>query len=128
MKYLLDTHTLLWYASGDERLPSTARQIIQDVQQEAFVSIVTLWEIAIKLQLGKLNLGRTLDEFIVFTAQNDFRWLGITPSHILEYALLPLHHKDPFDRMLIAQTLSENMLFIGCDSIFDVYSIQRICQ
>ncbi|MGL4943864.1 MAG: type II toxin-antitoxin system VapC family toxin [Thermoguttaceae bacterium] len=126
MQYLLDTHALLWYASGDERLPVSIRPIVQNIRNDVAISVVTFWEVAIKVQLGKLSIGRTLEELVHFTGQNGFRLMGMTPKHVMEYALLPLHHKDPFDRMLIAQAISENMSLIGCDTSFDAYNIKRI--
>jgi PIN domain nuclease of toxin-antitoxin system len=126
MKLLLDTHTLLWFISGDTKLSFAARLLIEDVANDKYVSVVSLWEIAIKYGLGRLNLD---DDFeILFPHQlniNGFEQLAIKNKHFYEFIKLPQHHSDPFDRLLIAQTISEKMFVISIDSVFDKYPVSR---
>lgn len=127
MKLLLDTHALIWYLQADKRLhPSTIEQI-DHPSNEAWISAVTAWEIAIKLKLGKLTLPvpftdlfpRKLKEF-------EFNYLEIDIAHIQETLGLPLHHGDPFDRMLIAQARVEGMSLISCDVNAAAYGVAVI--
>jgi PIN domain nuclease of toxin-antitoxin system len=110
-RLLLDTHALLWFIAGDERLSSTARREIENEASDVFVSVGTAWEIAIKVGLGKLSLDAPTAEafFIEQMKVNAFRYLPIEPPHVFRAGQLPLHHRDPFDRILIAQALVEDM-------------------
>jgi PIN domain nuclease of toxin-antitoxin system len=127
MKLLLDTHTFLWFIAGDAKLSSNARLLIDDVANDKFVSVVSLWEIAIKYGLGRLVLT---DKFeVLFPNQiinNGFEQLAIENRHFYEFIKLPQHHSDPFDRLLIAQAISEQMSMVSIDSAFDNYSVNRI--
>jgi PIN domain nuclease of toxin-antitoxin system len=126
MKLLIDTHTLLWFITGDSKLSLNARLLIEDVANDKFVSVVSLWEIAIKYGLGRLSL---IDDFeTLFPNQliiNGFEQLAIENKHFYEFIKLPQHHSDPFDRLLIAQTISESMSIISIDSAFDDYPVSR---
>jgi PIN domain nuclease of toxin-antitoxin system len=127
MRFLLDTHTLLWSCSGDPSLSSRARRLIEDGGNEIFVSAASAWEIATKVRLGKLPTG----ELLVADLENYMSHLGfdglpISISHALRAGNLPGEHRDPFDRMLIAQAQSESLPIISNDRIFDVFHIQRI--
>jgi PIN domain nuclease of toxin-antitoxin system len=127
MKYLLDTHTLIWFIGGEASLSAAVRELIENEENEVFVSIASLWEIAIKFSLGKLNLARPFDE--LFPAQlitNDIQLLSITPEHLSTLCTLPFHHRDPFDRLIIAQALVEKMSVLGVDAAFDFYDVKRI--
>lgn len=127
MKLLLDTHTFLWFIAGDSKLSSAARLLIDDVAYDKFVSVVSLWEIAIKFGLGRLILS---DKFeVLFPNQiiiNGFEQLAIENTHLYEFIKLPHYHNDPFDRFLIAQAIAENMSIISVDLAFDNYSVTRL--
>ena len=129
MKYLLDTHTLLWFLAGDKKLSHRARQVIGDPNNEKFVSIASLWEIAIKVGLGKLHLAKPFEQ--MFPERLDFnriQILDITVDSLIKLTTLPSHreHRDPFDRLIIAQGLAEELPTISVDTGFDAYSIDRI--
>lgn len=123
MKLLLDAHALLWFIGNDPQLSDTARENIEDPAHEKFVSAVCLWEIALKLSLGKLKLPRPFDE--IFPQQlelNGFALLSISCAHLHQLSTLPFHHRDPFDRLLIAQALADDMTIVSCDSEFAKYT------
>lgn len=127
MRFLLDSHTLIWYVSGDTRLSDSAIARIDDTPTECCVSIASLWEIAIKQSIGKLDIGMPLPDFIQQgVLDNDFGVLQISPQHIQQTAQLPLHHRDPFDRMLVAQAVCESLQIVSADTILDAYGITRI--
>ena len=122
MKLLLDTHALLWFIGNDPQLSVTARESIENPAQEKFVSAASLWEIAVKLSLGKLKLPRAFGE--VFPQQleiNGFESLPISCAHLNQLVLLPFHHRDPFDRLLVAQALADDMTLITRDPEFVKY-------
>ena len=126
MRLLLDTHTLLWVAFEDELLSPRARQLIQARGSEVFVSAASAWEIATKFRLGRLNFARTLAEnFIPRVTAVGFRLLPISVEHALRAGLLPGNHKDPFDRMLAAQAIHENLPLLSNDSQLDVFGVRR---
>jgi len=127
MKLLLDTHTLIWFIEGNPALSMTARRHIEDTSNELYLSVASLWEMAIKVSLGKLTLAQPLGTLIPQQlALNSIQLLNITVSHVAEVASMPFHHKDPFDRLLIAQSLVEGMPIIGVDTVFDAYGVSRI--
>src|SRR5271155_5286006 len=104
MRYLIDTHIFLWWLNGDKKIDDSLQRILENPQNQIYVSVATLWEISIKHALGKLPLKTTLSEMI---SVSGFELLSITGVHVLELEKLPLLHNDPFDRMLIAQTKAE---------------------
>jgi len=122
MKYLIDTNLLLWFAEKNNLLSEKIQSLLLDDHNEILVSAATLWEIAIKFSLGKLKLPNSLENFF-----NEVRWnyeftvLQIDERHILKQASLPLIHRDPFDRMIYAQSIVENLEFLYSDKIFDRY-------
>jgi PIN domain nuclease of toxin-antitoxin system len=125
MKYLLDTHSLIWFLSDDERLSKSALSLMTG-DNDFWVSAASLWEMSIKSSIGKLHMARPFDE--MFPAQleaNDIRMLNITMEHIKAVAALPFHHRDPFDRLLISQAQVEAMPLISVDAAFDLYGIIR---
>jgi len=127
MKLLLDTHTFLWFIMGNRNLGSSARELIEDIANEKFFSVASLWEMAIKLSLGKLTLTAPLDELIPQQlSMNGVELLNITIDHVTEVARLPFHHRDPFDRLLIAQAVVEKMVVVGIDAAFDAYQVTRL--
>ena len=112
-RLLLDTHALLWFVSNDAALSASARSLIE-TGDEVFVSVASAWEIAIKVNLGKLTLDAPSAE-IFFEEQmraNSFVYLPIAAAHVFRAAALPLHHRDPFDRLLIAQALAEGLSLV----------------
>ena len=127
MNILVDTQAIIWYAENNPALTSNARQAMDNASNNCFVSMASFWEMSIKINLGKLNVkGLSLDEFIQEVEEHGFTTLEITKAHILQNGLLQLHHKDPFDRLLISQALVEDWHIITCDDAFDAYKIQRI--
>ncbi|MCO6483336.1 MAG: type II toxin-antitoxin system VapC family toxin [Flavobacteriales bacterium] len=103
MKLLLDTHVMLWFQVGDQALPKVAEQAIRSEANEAFVSMVSFWEIGLKHSIGKLPLRKPLDVFLSTITEAPFQILPLDIPHIVASSALPLHHRDPFDRMLIGQ-------------------------
>ena len=124
MKYLLDTHTLLWFLSGDNRLRDRARELVKDSSNERFFSVASLWEIAIKVD--KLALTKPFNQ--LFPEQLEFngiKILNITVDSLTKLTVLPFHHRDPFDRLIIAQALVKELTIIGKDTAFDAYGVRR---
>jgi PIN domain nuclease of toxin-antitoxin system len=125
MRLLLDTHTLLWFIANDPQLSVPARRNIEDAAHEKFVSAANLWEITVKLSLGKLKLPRPFAE--VFPQQlevNGFELLPISCAHLNQNVTLPFHHRDPFDRLLIAQALADDLTIVTRDLEFSKYSVK----
>ena len=125
-KYLLDTHTLLWYLESNPLLSKKALETIVNIEKTCLVSHVSLWEIAIKLTIGKLNLSISFNDLEAKLLEYGFHLLPISTAFIVKYSELPLHHRDPFDRLLIAQAIVEKLPVLGNDSVFDAYPIQRV--
>lgn len=119
--YLLDTHILLWFLEGNEKLSSQARQAIQSTTNPCFVSIASIWEIVIKLNLGKLNLGIELDELKALLKHSEIGILPITFDHLMRLMNLPDIHRDPFDRVIIAQSIHEDLTLISQDKAINRY-------
>ncbi len=127
MRVLLDTHTLYWFIEGDRQLSALAQMTISSTANEVLLSPSSYWEIAIKVSLGKWQLNRTYEEFIdVALEQYGFLLLPILPTHTAWLVGLPFHHKDPFDRLLVAQALSEQVPIVSADVHLDAYGISRI--
>ena len=124
--FLLDTHALIWFLEGDAQLSLTAKTIILDTDNRLCVSVASLWEMAIKMSIGKLTLTQSVEQIIARLPVEFIELLSIEVPHILAIQQLPLHHKDPFDRLLIAQTKAENLTIISNEAIFDQYAIKRI--
>ncbi len=127
MKLLLDTHTLLWFIAGSASLSAYARSLIEDAEYEKFVSIASIWETAIKVSIGKMSLSAPFD--VLFPHQlriNGFELLPVKIEHTSVVATLPFHHRDPFDRLLIAQAIEEKMTLVSVDAHFDDYGITRL--
>jgi len=127
VRLLLDTHTFLWFLSADPQLSATARTLIEDGDNEVYLSVGSLWEMAIKIGLGKLSLGRPYETFIPDQlARTGIDLLTITFGHTARVLTLPSHHRDPFDRLLIAQALVEGLSIVGVDAAFDAYGVARL--
>lgn len=123
MKLLLDTQCFLWWFAQPERLNEEAIAQIADETNELWFSVASIWEMGIKVAIGKLPLPEPIDTYISSRMiQLDVRSLEITAPHALRSAALPLHHRDPFDRMLIAQAQIEEMTLVSADSMFKQYS------
>ena len=124
MKLLLDTHAFLWFIADDPRLSSTAKQLIEDNANEIILSVASLWEVAIKVSLGKLTLKQPYNIFLPQQLKlNAINLLNISLDHTATVATLPFHHRDPFDRLLIAQALNERLPIASADSAFAAYPI-----
>ena len=126
MKFLLDTHAFIWMDNGDSQLSSTVASHILNTDHEIFLSVASIWEMQIKIQLGKLHLQYDLDKVIEQQIANGIRILPILTKHIWALNNLPLFHRDPFDRMLIAQSKTENMAIFTRDALFLPYSVSTI--
>ena len=125
MRQLLDTHSFIWFITGNPRITFESRQQIEN--NENLLSIASVWEIAIKSSLGKLNLGMSLYALVEQEIiANGIELLDITTKHLAVVAMLPLHHRDPFDRLLVGQAMVEGLPIVGADAVFDAYRIQRL--
>ena len=127
MKYLLDTHAFLWYLLGDNNLAKKAKDII-DTKENLYFSIVSLWEIAIKINIGKLQIYRPIEDLFKELQFINIPILPIINKDIELYSslTLPSNHRDPFDRMLIVQAINGSLTLISRDVKFDAYPIQRL--
>jgi len=127
MKVLLDTHALLWLISGDDRLSETAQKTFLDPGNILFFSAVSLWEICIKISLSKLSLKsgwlKTIEDEMKINA---IQWLSIEMTHCVKLINLPFHHRDPFDRMLVAQAMVDDMQLLSRDTRLSSYEIKCI--
>jgi PIN domain nuclease of toxin-antitoxin system len=122
MNILLDTHTFIWFIEGSSELSLTAKKNIEDVKNTSFISIASLWEMSIKFNLGKLTVkDNPFNVLINDINENGFQILDINFPHLMENVNLDSHHRDPFDRLIVAQAISENMNIIGKDVVFDSY-------
>jgi PIN domain nuclease of toxin-antitoxin system len=127
VRLLLDTHAMYWYIEGAPQLSATAQTLIQDASNEVLISPASYWEMAIKISIGKWQLNRPYEQFIdIGLNQYGFRVLPILPTHTARLIGLPFHHRDPFDRLLVAQALVENLRIIGNDGVIDAYGIRRL--
>jgi PIN domain nuclease of toxin-antitoxin system len=127
MKYLLDTHALLWIVTNDPRLSKKAKNVYLTSENLIFFSIASLWEMAIKISLKKLSIEEPLNEFIqIHIKANDIKFLNIEIPHILALENLAYYHRDPFDRLIIAQSIHEDITILSSDKIFDLYPIKRV--
>lgn len=124
MKFLLDTHSLIWFLEDSLKLSIRAKNEIKNPKNECFVSIVSLWEIALKIGIGKLELDIPFSEFEMEIYKNNFEILPIEFEHLQQLNQLEFYHKDPFDRLLIAQAQSEKMIFISKDENFNKYKVE----
>ena len=129
MRLLLDTHSMYWYIEDDPQLSGRARTLIQDASNEVLVSPASYWEIAIKISIGKWRLNRPYEEFIdIGLNQYGFQVLPILPTHTARLIGLPFPqgHRDPFDRLLVAQVLVEQIPIVSADSPLDAYGVTRL--
>jgi PIN domain nuclease of toxin-antitoxin system len=124
---LLDTHTFLWAVLDDPRLSDNARALMLNVDNELLVSPASYWEIAIKISVGKYAIDDDFEAFMERqTIYSEFTQLPISVKHTAVVATLPFHHRDPFDRLLVAQAISEDIPIVSIDRLLDAYSVKRI--
>lgn len=121
MPFLLDTHTFIWFINGDSTLPKEVIAEIKNLDNQCFLSIASIWEIAMKIKLNKLSLISGFDKIEDFLTENQIEILPITFEHILSLNNLELHHRDPFDRIIIAQGISEELIILTKDENFSLY-------
>ena len=126
MNLLLDTHALIWFINGDNQLPEKSIKLIKKLDNKCFVSIVSIWEIAIKLSLGKLDLHGGFDEISRILRRYEIELLPITFEHIQTLISLDYHHRDPFDRIIISQGLVEKFVVVTKDENFPKYNIKIV--
>jgi PIN domain nuclease of toxin-antitoxin system len=123
MKYLLDTHTLIWFVNENTKLPQKVRDLIE-FSDNCFISPINKWEIAIKKSIGKLNLENSMIKLFELINSKNFNIVDISEIHSIKVSELPFHHRDPFDRMLISQAITEDMTIITRDEKFKMYDVQ----
>lgn len=129
MAFLLDTHVILWYISEDSKLSSKAKEIV-DAKLNLFVSVASLWEIAIKINVGKLKLDSSFESLIDRLAVMRVEIIPINIAHLQTYMNLPFlsDHRDPFDRILVSQATRHNLNLVSADTAFDTYPIRRVWE
>ena len=127
MRLLLDTHTFLWFIAADPALSLPARRLLEDSRHTRLVSVVSLWEIAIKSSIGKLELKRTIPDLVAHdVVGNGFDLLPIDPAHLAVVQGLPFHHRDLFDRLLVAQATAEAIPLVSRDAAVEAYGVSRL--
>ncbi|WP_437310938.1 type II toxin-antitoxin system VapC family toxin [Sorangium sp. So ce388] len=127
MRLLVDTHAFLWFLANDPQLSPRAKSFLEEPTNELVLSVASPWEIAIKVSLGKLSIPGDVETFIKHhMAMNDIELLDIRLRHVARVSDLPFHHRDPFDRLMIAQALVEDIPILSQDVVFDAYGIKRI--
>jgi|SRR5215208_1609335 len=127
MKLLLDTHIFIWWADQPERLSPAALSALEDEANELLLSVASVWEMQIKIQFGKLKLSLPLEELV--KNQQETNALTVSPvtlTHVLALDSLPFHHKDPFDRLFIAQSIEEELTIVSKDSQFSAYAVKLL--
>ncbi|MEI2609648.1 MAG: type II toxin-antitoxin system VapC family toxin [Candidatus Promineifilaceae bacterium] len=124
MKLLLDTHVFLWYITGDKHLPIHISDAIRDLRNDVYLSVVSIWEATLKYQLGKLPLPQSPDIYLPFQRQqHQIASLALDENSVNKLVTLPALHRDPFDRMLICQSLAHDLVFVTADEVIHAYSV-----
>lgn len=127
MKLLLDTHTFLWFVNDNPKLSDHIKDLIEDTSNVSCLSVASLWEMSIKFNLGKLTLDPNYEEFVEReVTTSTIQLLNIELEHLRINATIPFHHRDPFDRLIIAQSMAENIPIVSVDSAFDKYEVSLI--
>jgi len=126
MRYLLDTHVIIWYFENLSKIPQEIYKIIDNRKNSIYISSVSLWEIAIKININKLNVRFTFDKLINDIKSGDFKILQIENEYLKKLAALPLIHKDPFDRLLVSTALAEDLTIITADDNIQRYNVSWI--
>jgi PIN domain nuclease of toxin-antitoxin system len=124
MRYLLDTHTLIWYFDVIGKIPQKSLEIMRNPDNQIYVSVVSLWEVSILIDVGKIELKSTIAELFTKIKSKDFEILNIEQKHLQKYIKLPHIHGDPFDRLLIATAMIENLTFLSRDSQIHQYDVE----
>ena len=125
-RFLLDIHVFLWLIQGDPQLSGQVRSIIADDTNQLNFSVVSIWEVVIKLNIGKLKIEHSIEDIYQLLAQLKFSILPIERLDLDRYLTLPLHHRDPFDRLIISQAIDRELILISADGSFDLYPVQRL--
>jgi PIN domain nuclease of toxin-antitoxin system len=126
-RLLLDTHAFLWWIDDAPELPSTAKRAIANIKNECYLSIASCWEMAVKASLNKLRLAKSIERFVTEQlAANRFSLLNIELRHVAKVEKLPFYHRDPFDRLLIAQAIEEKLTIITADKILSKYGVNTL--
>jgi PIN domain nuclease of toxin-antitoxin system len=128
MRYLIDTHVLLWLMSGNKRLSKKHRNEIESPGNIVFVSKASLWEIAIKVSINKLELAKPILQFEEYLTENSFQLLDFNYNDLDQLARLDFHHFDPFDRLLICQAITNNLTIVTDDKKFNLYPVPLLSQ
>lgn len=127
MNLPLDTHVFLWFIDGSAKLSPRARELIEDRGNVKLVSVASLWEMGLKISLRRLELAQPFEELIPRQMElNGFGLLPVRIPHIAKVISLPFHHRDPFDRLIVAQCMVEDLSAVSFDSAFDKYSVRRL--
>jgi PIN domain nuclease of toxin-antitoxin system len=126
MNFLLDTHAFLWLLRDPDQLPAKVRDISLDPSATLLLSVITPWEMAIKAAIGKLDAADILDDFESVAERGHYTLLETSIRHVIRGGRLPLHHSDPFDRLLAAQALDLRVPLLSRDKVFDLYGVRRI--
>jgi PIN domain nuclease of toxin-antitoxin system len=126
MRLLLDTHAFLWFVAGDRRLSATARRALDHAKVRPLLSVASVWEMAIKSSLGRLELPEPLDRYLARKLSTNLNLLPLELEHVVAVAHLPFHHQDPFDRVLIAQSLAERVPVVTRDPAFRKYGVEVV--
>jgi PIN domain nuclease of toxin-antitoxin system len=124
--YLLDTHSAIWFFNGDEALSQTANNIIRDLSNDVYISMTSAWELAIKIGIGKLDFAGKTAGFIRLAEKNKITLIPITTSHLTVLESLPMIHRDPFDRLLVATAIAEQMTLITADANIARYDVPQV--
>jgi PIN domain nuclease of toxin-antitoxin system len=123
LKILLDTHAFLWFFGGDRRMSRKARTVLTDPANEPFISVASVWEMAVKASLGRLQLPLSVGDYVAEKARRGFHVLPLELSHAARVQTLPFIHQDPFDRMIVAQALVEDMPLVSADMYVRQYPV-----
>ncbi|MEO5332915.1 MAG: type II toxin-antitoxin system VapC family toxin [Magnetococcus sp. YQC-5] len=127
MKVVMDTHAFLWWIDQSSRLSDKAHAVLADQDNDVLLSMASVWELAIKMSIGKIDFNCPFDIFITHELKsNNFNLLNLSIYHLKNLIFLPFHHRDPFDRLLISQALVENIPILTADRVFDSYGVMRL--
>ena len=126
MRILIDTNAFIWFFEGNPKLSLIVRGILEDKSLDLFLSVASLWELAILVSIHKVTLAQPFDIVVPRTLdRNDIALLDISLDHTTQYISLPMYHRDPFDRLIVAQTLAEQLTIVSSDAMLDVYGVDR---
>ena len=123
---MIDTQAFIWFVENDKHLPVKIKRLLEEPTHTIIISIASLWEMAIKISLDKLHLSCDIEEMISKIYLNGFEILPILPLHVIRLSKLDFIHRDPFDRIIVSQSLSEDLQIVSSDKIFDEYDAKRI--